>query len=159
MKFRHESTYHAPIDEVFTMLGDPDFRARVCDYQGDLRYDVAIEGTDATMSVDVDRVQSAQGLPPVASKFVGDEIEIEVREEWSSPAAATMEVTIPGKPGQVRGTIAMRENAGVTIQNFAAEIKVSLPFIGGKLEEMIGALLTAALRAENKVGAAWLAGE
>lgn len=159
MKFRHESRYDASLADVFAMLGDPDFRARVCDYQGDLRYDVAIDGDDATMSVDVDRVQSAQGLPPVAAKFVGDEIEIEVREEWSSPQAATMVVTIPGKPGQVRGTIRMRESGGVTTEAFDAEIKVSVPFIGGKLEEMIGGLLGAALRAENKVGAAWLAGE
>ena len=70
-----------------------------------------------------------------------------------------MEVTIPASWPGARHHRDARENAGVTIQNFTAEIKVSLPFIGGKLEEMIAALLTAALRAENKVGAAWLAGE
>ena len=45
------------------------------------------------------------------------------------------------------------------METVAGDIKVKIPMIGGKLEGLIGDLLTAALKTEERVGRAWLAGE
>jgi hypothetical protein len=41
----------------------------------------------------------------------------------------------------------------------AGDIKVKIPMLGGKLEGLIGDLLTKALLTEQRVGRAWLAGD
>ena len=38
-------------------------------------------------------------------------------------------------------------------------MKVSLPLVGGKLEQLIADVLGSALRNEQRVGRAWLAGD
>ncbi|MBA2465483.1 MAG: DUF2505 family protein, partial [Nocardioidaceae bacterium] len=39
------------------------------------------------------------------------------------------------------------------------EVKVSIPLVAGKLERLISDLLASALRSEQRVGRAWLAGD
>ena len=45
------------------------------------------------------------------------------------------------------------------METVSGDIKVKIPMIGGKLEGLIGDLLTSALEAEERVGRAWLAGK
>lgn len=150
-------TYEAGADEVYAMLVDPIFREEVCEYQRVLRYAVAVEATDDGLSVDVDQVQSSRGIPSSVRTFVGEEIEIEQRELWYSPTDARLEVTIPGKPGRMSGCISLRERDGTTVESVTGEITVSVPFLGRKIEEMVGQVFGYALDAENAVGQRWLA--
>ena len=41
----------------------------------------------------------------------------------------------------------------------AGDIKVRIPLVGGKLEGLIGDMLERALKTEQRVGRAWLAGD
>jgi uncharacterized protein YndB with AHSA1/START domain len=159
MRFTHEMEYDAPIADVQAMLADPDFRERVCEAANTVRHEVTITPNGAGMSVAVDQVQPADGIPSFAKKIVGDEIEVLQREEWSDPAAATLEVSIPGKPGHLKGTITLTEDGERTLEVVDAEVKVHIPMLGGKLEKLIADLLASALRSEHKVGRAWLAGD
>lgn len=150
-------TYEAGADEVYAMLVDPIFREEVCEYQRVLRYAVVVEETDDGLSVDVDQVQSSRGIPSSVRTFVGEEIEIEQRELWYSPTDARLEVTIPGKPCRMSGRISLRERDGTTVESVTGEITVSVPFLGRKVEEMVGQVFGYALNAENAVGQRWLA--
>ncbi len=147
----------ATIREVHEMLADPAFRERVCIFQGDLRHLVRIERDHDQMVVEVDRVQSAKGVPSFAKSFVGDEIQIVQRESWSSPAKADVTIAIPGKPGQISGTMLLSEVRGSVEHHVRLAVKVGIPLIGGKLEGMIADLLTYAMKAENHAGKKWLA--
>ena len=151
-------TYDAPLAEVAAMLADPAFRAEVCDHLGMLRKTVTITGDAATGTLEVvlDQVQAADGVPSFARRFVGDEINIVQRERWSSPAEGDIEVTIPGKPGDMSGTARLHESGGTTTESVVMDIKVGIPLVGGKIEGLISDLLLKALRAENKVGRAYL---
>ncbi|MBV9831220.1 MAG: DUF2505 domain-containing protein, partial [Marmoricola sp.] len=91
----------ATIEQVHAMLADPDFRREVCDAQGVLRNTVTVEESGGGMTVVVDQVQAAQGIPSFAKKFVGDEINIVQSEEWTAPAKGNIHVSIPGKPGEM----------------------------------------------------------
>jgi hypothetical protein len=157
-RLEHDLTYDAPLAEVAAMLADPDFRAEVCDQLGMLRKTVTITGdaADGTLEVVLDQVQAADGVPSFARKFVGDEINIIQRERWSSPAEGHIEVTIPGKPGEMSGTARLHESGGTTTESVAMDIKVGIPLVGGKIEGLISELLLKALRAENKVGRDYL---
>jgi hypothetical protein len=86
---------------------------------------------------------------------VGDGVRIIQREEWSGDKA-TLHVSIPGKPGEMTGTMALAESGGVTTESIACEIRVNMPLVGGKVERLIEEMLSKALRNENRVGREWL---
>lgn len=149
----------ATLDQVVTMLGDPEFRDAVCAYQGYPRRDVTITPEGEGMSVRIDQYRPADEVPSFAKKFVGAEINILQEEKWSSPTSGTLEVTIPGKPGSMEGSIRLVEVDGGITETVEAQVKVGIPLIGGKLEDFIGGMLLRALKAEQRVGVKWLAGQ
>ena len=157
-RLTYDLTYDAPLPEVGTMLLDPAFRERVCDAQLAVRKKVSVGPDGGGMKVVVDMVQATQGIPGFARKFVGDEIEMVQTERWSDIENALIDVVIPGKPGQMTGTVSLREEGGTTTETVAMEIRVTIPLVGGKIESLIADLLRKALRAENAVGRDHLAG-
>ncbi len=148
----------ATLEQVHEMLADPAFREKVCDYQGVLRHTVRISHDDQGMSVSIDQVQAAKGIPGFARKFVGDEINIVQTEDWPAPAKGNIHVAIPGKPGEMAGTALLTEDPDGTTETVNLSVKVNLPLVGGKIEGLVADLLSKALRAEHKVGVDWLAG-
>lgn len=157
-KLSYDLTYDAPLTAVGEMLMDPAFRERVCDAQGAIRRTVSIGPDGGGMKVVVDAVQLAHGIPGFAKKFVGDEIQLVQTEQWSDLETGRVEVVIPGKPGQMTGTIGLRESGGTTTETVQMEIRVGIPLVGGKIEALISDLLRKALRAENTVGRQYLTG-
>lgn len=155
-RLHHQMTYDAPLSRVVDMLADPRFREAVCEYQHVLRADVEIERSGDTMTVTVEQVQPTERIPAFAKKFVGNTIDIVQREEWSAPDTAALQVTIPGKPGHMEGTISLVETDGTTVETVDVEIKVHLPLVGGKIEGLVSDLLLKALRAEERVGRDYL---
>jgi Protein of unknown function (DUF2505) len=152
----HHLEYDAPLADVAAMLADPAFREEVCAYQKVIRAGVEIDLDGDTKTVVIDQVQRAKGIPGFAKKFVGDEINIVQREDWSSPEAADLHVTIPGKPGEMAGTITLVESGGTTTETVDVRIKVNIPLVGGKIEDLIAGLLRKALVAEQAVGRDYL---
>ncbi|MFC7492950.1 MULTISPECIES: DUF2505 domain-containing protein [unclassified Nocardioides] len=151
MRFTHTMTYDAQLAEVGAMLDDPAYRDEVIAAQGSLTGSARFEQDGDTVVVVVDQVQPAEGIPGFAKKFVGSEINIVQREEWTSTEHADLHVTIPGKPGQMVGSIELVEDGTTTSETVDVEITVNIPLVGGKIEKLIGDLLRKALRAEERV--------
>jgi hypothetical protein len=139
------------------MLGDPTFREQVCEAQRVSECTVEVDGVDGSMTVKVDQRRPSEGIPSFAKKFVGDTIHIAQREEWSSPTGAVLDVTIPGKPGHMKGTVTLRPDGDGTVETVSGELKVHIPIVGGKIEGLIIEIFEHALEAEQRVGKAWLA--
>lgn len=156
-RLTHDLTYDAPLAEVAAMLADPAFREEVCVRTGVVRHDVSVQGAGAGMHVSIDQVRAATGIPSVAKKFVGDEINYIQVEEWDADDRARVTVTIPGKPGDVAGTFLLAQAGGRTTETVEMDVKVGIPFVGGKIESLVADMLRAALDVENKVGRAYLA--
>jgi hypothetical protein len=154
--FSYELTYDAPLADVAAMLADPAFREQVCDAQHATSRTVTVTGTTESGSVAIDYSQKATGIPGFAQKIVGDSIDIAQREQWSGNRAA-LEITIPGKPGDMKGSVTLAERGGTTVETVAVEIRVGVPLLGGKLERLIEEILLRALKKENQVGREWLA--
>ena len=155
-RLTHELTYDAPLADVAAMLADPAFRQQVCDFQGVLRAEVSVDDASGATEVVIDQVQAAQGIPSFAKKFVGDEINIVQKEKWGTPDRGAIDVSIPGKPGEMTGTATLTESGGVTTETVDMQIKVGIPLVGGKIEGLIADMLLKALKAENTVGRDYL---
>jgi hypothetical protein len=159
-RLTHDIRYDgAAPEQVFEMLSTPAFREAVCEFQRFPRRNVTITPDAAGMAVKVDQYRPADEVPAMAKKLVGDEINIVQEEQWSSHTDGDLTVTIPGKPGDMRGTIHLADVDGGTTETVTVNIKVSIPLVGGKVEDFISGMLLKALRAENKVGRRWLAGD
>jgi uncharacterized protein DUF2505 len=163
MEFTHDMTYDAAPEEVVAMLADRAFREKVCDAMGSTRSDVTIDGAAGDgMRVVVDQTRPAAGIPSFARTFVGDAVRIVQRETWESATAAGLVVEIPGKPGSLDGAIRLSadgQHGAGTVETVSGDLKVKIPMVGGKLEALLADMLRKALRTEERVGRAWLAGD
>jgi hypothetical protein len=157
-RINHEMRYDgATPAQVHAMLADPAFREAVCEYTGFPRREVTITPSGAGMQVNIDQHRPANEVPGFARKFVGDEINIVQDETWTSSTDAALNVSIPGKPGHMAGTIKLVGDDAGTTEVVAVDVTVKIPLVGGKIADFIGDMLMKALRAENKVGRDWLA--
>ena len=148
------------VEEVRAMLADPDFRRAVCTYQAVEDSAVTIEEyDDGSMTVDLDRTYGTDLVPSFARNFVGATIDLVQREEWITPTEATFDVSIPGKPGEMSGTAKLVQSGPDAVETVRMDVRVAVPLVGGKLEDLVAGLLKDAFRAENKVGVKWLAGD
>jgi hypothetical protein len=153
----HELTYDAPAADVAAMLSDRAFREEVCTAQRATRHAVEIDGDVSSKKVRIEMDQPTERVPAFAKKFVGATTTIVQSETWSSPTHGDIHVSIPGKPGDMRGTAVIVEKDGTTVETVDLEIKVKIPLVAGKIEELLGKLLKSALKAENRVGREYLA--
>ena len=148
------------VEEVRGMLADPDFRQAVCAFQRVEDSSVTIEEyDDGSMTVDLDRTYGTEWVPEFARKLVGSTIDLVQREEWTSPTHARFDVSIPGKPGEISGTLALAQHGADVVESVTLDVRIGIPLLGGRLEDMVAGLMGDAFRAENKVGVKWLAGE
>ncbi|HEU4337862.1 MAG TPA: DUF2505 domain-containing protein [Nocardioides sp.] len=146
-------TYDAPLEEVAAMLTDPAFRELVLERMHVVRGSVTVEDGVVTL----EQVQSSSGLPSFATKLVGHEIRIVQVESWRTTEHADVEVTIPGKPGEMAGTATLVESDGRTTERVDLEVTVRLPLVGGKIEGLVADMLGKALDTEHRTGVEWLA--
>ncbi|MEO5662027.1 MAG: DUF2505 domain-containing protein [Nocardioides sp.] len=148
----------ATLEQVVAMLADPAFREQVATYQTAVRSSASNTGTGAGSTARIEIVHGTEHVPSYARKFVGDEISIVQDETWTTDTHADVRVTIPGKPGDMTGTYDLAQVGDDVVQDVKLTVKVNIPFVGGKVEDLIAGLLSKAYRAENKVGLRWLAG-
>ena len=151
-KLTKQLTYDAPAEAVAAMLDDQAFREAVLERQKVVRGSAVVEGDLVT----IEQVRSGDDLPSFARKFVGDEILIVQTEDWTSPTSADVRLTIPGKPGEAVGTLELVEAGGTTTESVELDLTVKIPLVGGKIEQLIAGIVSAALDVEQEVGREWL---
>ena len=161
MDVREEIAYDASPDDVFQMLCDQEWREKVCRGIGSVRYEVSITRDGDTARIRQERAMKAD-LPDVARKVVGDTIEMVQTEDWGErrpdgSRTATFRVEIPGKPGSITGSVSLSASGSGSLEVVSGQVKVSIPFVGKKLETEVAKGLKAALEVEGQIGAKWLA--
>jgi hypothetical protein len=147
------------VGDVFAMFGDPAYRKAVADYQRVQDFACDITPSGAGMEVRLEQAHGTDRIPSFAKKMVGDEIRLVQVETWSSPSSADIDVTIPGKPGEMEGGATLTQQGDDVVEQVELSVKVSIPLIGGKLEGLVADFVAKAYAAENKVGVRWLRGE
>lgn len=149
-----ELVYDAPVEAVSSMLTDPAFRERVLERMRVVRGSATVRDGVVT----IEQVQAAHGVPAFAAKFIGEEIRILQVERWTATDHADIEVTIPGKPGEMQGTADLAGSGDRTVETVDMEVTVRLPLVGGKIESFIADMLVKALETEHRAGVEWLSG-
>jgi len=147
------------VPAVFGMLMDPSYRTAVSAYQHVTDFSCDIQRAGDGAEVQVEQAHGTDRIPSAARKFLGDEIRFRQHESWASPAGARVHVSVPGKPGEMDGTFAFRQEGDDVVQDIDMTVTVSIPFVGAKLEDMIAGFVLRVFDAQHSVGVKWLRGE
>jgi uncharacterized protein DUF2505 len=140
MRMQLEHHYDQDVETVYALITDPEFINRKYTALGST--DIAIDRSEtdeggceivAKRTVTVD-------LPGFAKRVMTPSNTAVQTEKWSAAddlGARTSEyhVQIQGLPSTITGTLTLSPDAGGTKQVIDAEVKVSIPLIGGKLEK------------------------
>ena len=159
MKFFKEFTFDGPPEDVFAVLSDEGFRTDVAKAAGASSYDVSVTSrTGGGMEAVMDTRSPTTDLPSAATRVIGDTLHTHQVEKWSSPTSGTLEVTMPGKPGSVKGTISLKPQDEQTVMTVDAEVKVKIPLVGGTVEKIIGRAVGSVLKLQGQMANERLAG-
>jgi hypothetical protein len=149
-------------DQAFALIVDSKFRSAVCEATAALGHDVGIEQKDdGGAVVRVDRTVPAE-VPDFVKKLVGETLDIRQTEDWSSADAAGLRtadvvVEVVGQPARMTGTIVLEATPDGCREVMTGKVKVSIPFLGGKIEPEVAKAIVAASKVEQKTGREWLA--
>jgi hypothetical protein len=144
------------------MLQDPEYIQFRAEQTGasSVSFQVIPEATGGTTIV-VDRVLPAN-VPSFAKSFVGDTITVTERQEWlpaESDGTGTAVATATfSAPLTFNGTMSITTEGGQTTVRTTGEYKASIPFMGGKIEEMAKDQTVRYLAKEESLGRNWLEG-
>lgn len=157
MKFTDSHAYAgADVEQVFALITDPAFREEAALEAGatDVTIDVTDDGGRTTVTII--RSQPAE-LPDFIKKLTGDTVKLKQTEKWGEADAkgnrtAEMKVSVIGQPAEMLGT-GVLSNAGTgTAFELDGEVKVTVPFLGRKIEPEIAKAIKKSLAGEVELG-------
>ena len=156
MKLKETFSYPAGVEAVFALISDDAFRTESAE---------AAKGRDVSATVEKDgddtvvtlvRTQPAD-LPDFIKKAVGDAVKVKQVERWHAPGTdgtrtATLAVKVIGQPAGFKGKATLSPNGKGSKFTVAGDVKVSVPFVGRKVEPLIAKAVEASLRYDVKAG-------
>ncbi len=157
-KINHSLTYTgADVEAVFGLIANQAFRTESAEHQGSSDIDVSVdESGDGGATVTVGRTQDA-AMPDFVKKLTGDTVKVKQTEKWGAPAAdgsrtADVKVSIIGQPAEMNGTATLTPGADGTKFDLVGDVKVSIPFLGKKIEPEVAKAIIASLDEEVEYG-------
>jgi hypothetical protein len=161
-RFEHRATYTAPANTVYRTLVDRAFLDERLKAVGGK----AAEVVDYTGSGDAVAFKLRQGidadkLPGAVRAILKGDLVVEREERWQLEGGThtgTSRVSMSGVPGEITSKVrvADRGDGGSDVVT-AAEARVSIPLIGGKLEGVIAEQVGKLLSTEADFAGKWLA--
>ncbi|MCW2751967.1 MAG: hypothetical protein JWR83_3077 [Aeromicrobium sp.] len=157
MKLNEKFSYEgASVEAVYGLLANQAFRTESCVNQGATDYEVTVEAVGEGAKVTIVRTQDAD-MPDFVKKLTGSTVKVKQTEVWSGPDAsgnrtADVKVSIIGQPAEMVGEATLSASGDGSEFELNGDVKVSIPFIGKKIEPEIAKAITASLREEVEYG-------
>ncbi|NRQ51532.1 DUF2505 domain-containing protein [Aeromicrobium stalagmiti] len=157
MKLSEKFSYEgASVEAVYGLLANQEFRTESCENQGATDYTVTVEEQGGGSTVTIIRTQDAD-MPDFVKKLTGSTVKVKQTEVWSAPDAsgnrtADVKVSIIGQPAEMTGTAKLFAKEGGSDFTVDGDVKVSIPFIGKKIEPEVAKAIRASLREEVEYG-------
>lgn len=161
MQLKETFAYPAAPDAVFEMFCDKSWREQVCELAHARSYDVTVAGAGSDqVTITVTRVMPSD-VPEAIKKFLGETVEVQQVERWGAPDAqgtrrASVQVRIKGQPASMEGkSVLQADGTGSTLQ-VTGDVRVKVPFFGGKIEPEVAKAIVSALRIEERSAKGYL---
>ena len=157
-------THHfgADVETVFRLMSDPDFMTRKYEAIGAADVAIDAEGRGGSLHRTTKRKVTVD-LPGFAKKVMQPTNTVIQDDDWAEATAdgrrvCTYSVEVQGVPSRIDGTVTLSPDGDGTRQDVVAEVKVSIPLLGGRLEKFAVESGVKTLQDEADFTAAALAG-
>lgn len=132
--------YDADVETVFALVTDVDFLHRKYADQGATDVDIAREDTADGRVHMVTRRRVTVDLPGFAKRVMQPTNTVVHTEDWAvadttGRRVCSYTVEVHGVPSRIEGTVTLAADGGRTRQDTDADVKVSVPLVGGRLEK------------------------
>ncbi|MCA1005975.1 DUF2505 domain-containing protein [Rhodococcus hoagii] len=158
----YSARFEHPAERVYAALRDADYwEARMEEMRKYSENHVeSLEVTADGIDLVLHHVLPRKDLPDIAQTVMKKDLIITRKERYTAfgePVTGTYEASIPGGPGSLTGTMELfTTDTGCTLRT-TSEAKVFIPFVGGKIEQLMLVNLVDLFRTEAEVTASWLA--
>ncbi|MDI1301306.1 MAG: DUF2505 domain-containing protein [bacterium] len=140
MKYHDTINYPVPREELFRFFTDPDFFVRKYVAQGATNVRVTrseTAGSCSTITVTRD-VPVEVPIPSFARALVPSTITLVQTDSWDRTSCkGSLQIEFKGMPVRLNCEMTLQDRAGGSVEELAFDIRVSVPLLGGKLEELL----------------------
>ena len=162
MKIARTIEYAATPEEVFAVLADTSFQEAKCAATAAISHQASVEAAGDQTVIRTERVLPADGLPDFAKSMVGNTLKVVETQTWSSAGpdgsrTGTVEMSVPGAPITLRGKLSLAPGGTGTVEKLDADLKASIPLVGGKIEKAAAGPIEEAITIEGTTAQEWLA--
>ncbi|KEI45329.1 DUF2505 domain-containing protein [Saccharopolyspora rectivirgula] len=166
-RIEHRSTSGWPAAAVHEALVDVDYLTERLHALGGSRAElVQHETTDDGVHYQLRHGIRSESLPALARSVVAGDLVVDRSESWrqadENHYTGEVAAEIAGAPCSITGSMWLRDLTTPTDSStselvFSAKVDVNLPFVGGKLEELVANQVEQLLLAEERFTEEWLA--
>jgi hypothetical protein len=156
-RIEHHTTSPHSAEKVFGAMVDETYlRDRLAEIGGKDAQLVTYSSTGEKTSYQLKQGVPAEHVPTAVKAALGGDLVIQRTETWAA-GAGTVEVTVNGVPGRLEGSFTVLDNGSGSKVTLSGEVKVSIPFLGGKIEKLIAEQVAVLLDKESEFTSQWLA--
>lgn len=140
MKYHDTINYPLPADSLFKFFTDPNFFVRKYEAQGATNVRIIhAEVSESRSTITISRdVPVEVPIPSFARALVPSHITLVQTDEWDTATRkGRLAIEFKGMPVHLKCDITLKDCAGGAIEELAFDIRVSVPLLGGKLEQLI----------------------
>lgn len=162
-RIEHRAGFAHPADAVYSSMVDAGYlRARLAEIGGKDAALLEHDTSGGSVRYHLRHGLEARHLPSVVRGALGGDLSIDRVEQWQGPAdggyAGSATVTVPGTPAQLTGELRLAGVDGGCELRMDGAVSVSIPLVGGKIEETIVRYVRELLDNEHAFTERWLAG-
>ncbi|MFC7581253.1 DUF2505 domain-containing protein [Schaalia naturae] len=161
MHITQSFVYPAPLSRISQMYADPDHLLRRLDRRGIL--DPSVEANvaeDGTTTVVAAAAGDPSLLPSAARRFVRSglsaRIALVLAPEAGGERRGTVDVTVSGAPVSASARLTLADRGESTEATVELDIRVSVPLVGGAIEQKAAGAIRGALETEPEAAREWL---
>jgi hypothetical protein len=141
MKFKITDQYSQDIDAVFASFMNPDFVKARSEAVGARNIDVTVSEEDGVYTLTITR-EMPSDAPGALKKFIPAWSKTTQVETWKGdtggPYTGTTEANVDGISVSITGSMKLSALSTGSVNVTETLIKVSIPFVGGKMEKFAG---------------------
>ena len=160
-RIEHRAAFPVPAKAVHAAFVDREFlaeRLRVLGGKDARLIDYTQRGAEVVFRLR--QGVDAARLPSVARTVIKGDLVVERTEAWRPDGtgfAGDTTAAVSGVPGDIKGRFALVDSGSGSVWTTSGEVKVRIPFVGGKVESVIAEQVGRLLAAEAEFTATWLA--
>lgn len=153
MRLTTREEFDSSPEAVFALIADDEFQQAKCEATSTGKFSVTVTRSGGHVVVRSERHLPTDGLPDAARPFVGAELTVVEVQSWGPAEAdgtrhASVDLHVRGAPLTLKAEVVLTPGGRGTLELLDGELRATVPFIGGLIEQAAAAPIVSAVTIE-----------